>query len=71
MCAHSPEAQLHPGMHQEKRGQQDKRGDSATLLQPRVLCPALEPLAEERHGCVGVGPEDGHKNDQRAETPLL
>jgi len=38
---------------------------------PGVLCPALEPSAQERHRPVGVGPEQGHKNDQRAGTPLL
>jgi len=36
-----------------------------------VLCPALEPSAQERHGPVGAGPEEGHKNDQRGGTPLL
>jgi len=41
-----------------------------TLVRPHLeSCnPALEP---ERHGCVGVGPEEGHKNDQRAGAPLL
>jgi len=28
---------------------------------PGVLCPALEPSAQERHGPVGAGPEEGRK----------
>jgi len=38
---------------------------------PGFLRPALEPSAQERHGPVGVGPEEGHKNDPRGGTPLL
>jgi len=38
---------------------------------PGVLCPAMEPSAQERHGAVGAGPEEGHKNDQNGGTPLL
>ncbi|KAK4826703.1 hypothetical protein QYF61_010918 [Mycteria americana] len=76
MCAHSPESQLYPGLHQKKRGQQVEGGDSAPLLHsgetpPGVLRPALEASAQEGHGAVGVGPEEGHENDQRAGTPLL
>ena len=60
----------------ELHGQQVKGEDSAPPLcsgetLPGVLCPALEPSAQERHGPVGVGPEEGHKNDLRAGTPLL
>jgi len=76
MCTCSPVAQPYPGLHQEKRGQQVKGGDSAPLLRsgespPGVLPPALEPPAQEGHGAVGAGPEEGNKNDQRAGTPRL
>ena len=76
MCTHSPESQSCPGLHQEKRDQQVKGGDSAPLLSsgeslPGVLRPALEPPAQERHGPVGEGPEEDCKNGQMAGTPLL
>jgi len=72
----SPEGQLYPGLHQKKRGQQVKGGYSDPLVcsvetPPGVLHPAPEPSAHERHGAVGVGPEEGHKNDQRDGAPLL
>jgi len=75
MYAHSPESQLYPGLHQEKRGQQAEGGDSTPLLcsgetPPGVLRPALEPPAQERHGPVGVGPEEGHKNGLRPGASL-
>ncbi|GAB0208161.1 cAMP-dependent protein kinase inhibitor alpha [Grus japonensis] len=38
---------------------------------PGVFCATPEPSAQERHGPVGAGPEEGHKDDQRAGTPLL
>ena len=76
MCARSPESQPYPGLHQQKHGQQVEGGDSAPLLcsgetPPGVLHPALESSAQERHGPVGAGPEEGHKNDQRDGTALL
>jgi len=63
-------------LHQKNHGQQVKGGDSAPQLHsgespPGVLCPAVESSAQERHGPVVVGPEEGHKNDQRDGTPLL
>jgi len=75
MRARSPEGQLYPGLHQKQRDQQGKGGDSAPLLgsdetPPGVLYPALEPSEQEKHGPVGAGPEEGHKNDLRAGTPL-
>ena len=76
MCAHSPESQPYPGLHQKNCGEEVKGGDSAPLLcsgeiPPGVLHPALEPLAQEGHGCVGLGPEEGYEDDQRAGVPLL
>ena len=76
VCTCSPEGQLYPGLHQEKRGQQGEGGDSAPLLCSGetpcgVLRPPLKPSAQERHRPVGAGPEKGHKNDQRDGTPLL
>jgi len=51
MRACSPEGQPYPGLHQKKRGQQVKGGDSASLLcsgetSPGVLHPALEPCVQ-------------------------
>jgi len=76
MCAHSPEGQPYPGLHQKQHSQQAEGEDSAPLLHsgetsPGVLHPALEPSAQERDGPLGVGPEEGHKNDQRDGTALL
>jgi len=30
-----------------------------------------QPSAQEKHGAVGAGPEEGHINDQRAVALLL
>jgi len=69
-------SQLYPGLHKKKRDQLVEGDDSPPLLcsdetPPRVLHPALEPSAQERHRPVGVGSEEDRKNGQRAGTPLL
>jgi len=74
MCAHSPESQPYPGLHQNQCGQQVEGGGSASVLHsretpPGVLCPALEPSAQERHGPVGAGLKEATKMTRG--TPLL
>ncbi|PKU45310.1 rna-directed dna polymerase from mobile element jockey-like [Limosa lapponica baueri] len=50
--------------------------DSAPLLcsgetPPGVLCPTVEPSAQEGDGPVGASLEKGHEDDQKAGAPLL
>ena len=76
MCACSPEDQLNHGLHQEKHSQQGEGSDPAPLFcscetPSGVLCPVLEPPAQEGQGVVGAGPEEGHEDDQRAGAPPL
>jgi len=74
VCTRSPEGKPYPGLHHRKCGQQVEGGDSALCsgeTSPGALCPALKPSAQERHGSVGAGPEEGQKNDPRDGTPLL
>jgi len=66
MCTHSPKSQPYPRLHHKQRGQQVEGGDSAPLLHSGespsgVLCPALEPSAQERDGAVGAVPEEATK----------
>jgi len=69
-------SQLHPGLQQKNTGQQGDGGDYSPLLcpyetLPEVLCAGLRPSAQERCVTTGAGPEEGHKDDQRAGAPLI
>lgn len=59
VCAHSPENQWNSGLHPRQCAQQV---EGAVLYsgetQPGALHPALVHPAEERHGYVGVSPEE-------------
>jgi len=53
-------------MYPKQCGQQVEGGDSAPLFcsgetPPGVLCPALEPSAQDRHGAAGVASEEATK----------
>lgn len=63
MGAGSPEGHPHPGLHHKKLGQQCKEGDSNPLLRFGETPPVsrFEIPAQEGHGPVGAGPEEGHK----------
>ena len=70
MCQFSPESQPHPELYQKKRGQKVKGGDPAPLFctdenSSGILRAHVESSAQERHGPVGVHPEEGYKNDPR------
>jgi len=65
-CALSLEGQPYPGLHQMQHGHQAEEWDSIPLLcageiPPGVLCPDLEPSAQERQESVGVDPEEATK----------
>ena len=70
MCTHSPESQPYSGLHQKKHVPQAEGGDPALLLcaretSPGVVGPDLESSVQERHGPVGVNPEEGQRSDPR------
>lgn len=75
MCPCSPERQPYLGLHPKEHGQQVEGHDPAPLLytgkaSPGILCLEVEFSVQERHGPVGVHPEEGHRNDPRDGTPL-
>ena len=77
MCICIPEGQQYSGLDQENHNQRGLREIflplySALMRPPPVeLSPVVGSPAQEGHQAVGVGPEVGHKNYQRAGTPPL
>jgi len=73
MCAGSLEGRLYTGLHQKSMASRvrEVRSHRSGETPPGVPCPALEPSAQERHRSVQAVPEEGHKNDPMAGTPLL
>ena len=39
-----------------------------TLPEQHGLRPAVEPSVQERHGPIGLGPEEGHREAERVEA---
>lgn len=73
MC---PCSHLCPALHQNQLGNQGEAEGSffplcSCEMLPGVLHPPVGSPAEERCGCVGMSPEEGHKNGQGAQGPLL
>jgi len=71
----SQEGQLYPGHHQQSGDQQGEISDFPLLLCPcedpsGVLCSRQGPPEQEGCEAVGMGLEEGHEDDQRAEAPL-
>ena len=74
VCACKPEGQQYLGLLHEKSSVQQNEGCDC----PHLFCPHEAPPGLLRPGrgpqwcrAVGVGPEDGHKDDQRPGAPLL
>ena len=68
-CTLSLKSQLHPGLYQKMCDQQVKGGDPGPLLctgeaSSEVLHPDVESSVQERCGCVGAYPEEGHKRSK-------